>query len=372
MTDKTKNIIQTAVLGLFLLALSLFCWFKPADDYSESERRALAQMPEFNAETVFSGRFMTDFETYTLDQFPLRDGFRSVKAVSELYGFRKMDNNDIYLAGGTSDGILSKMEYPMNTVMLDHAAERFEYLYDSYMKDTDCNVYFSIIPDKNYVTAGLNGHLSLDYSALVDYMREKTSFMEYIDIFPFLSLDDYYRTDTHWRQENITDVAEHIASSMGVELSGAYTCNELQYPFYGVYSDQSALPVKPETMYYLTSDVLDGCTVTSWNTGMPVKTEMYNMEKAAGPDAYDMYLNGADALLVIENPAAETDRELVVFRDSFGSSLSPLLVEGYAKVTVVDIRYMQSSLVGQFVDFDAQDVLIIYSTMLLNSSMVLK
>ena len=168
------------------------------------------------------------------------------------------------------------------------------------------------------------------------------------------------------------DVAQHIGSSMGVELTGDYTRNELQYPFYGVYSDQSALPVEPETMYYLTSDVLDGCTVTSWNTGIPVKTSVYNMEKAAGPDAYDMYLNGADPLLVIENPAAETDRELIVFRDSFGSSLSPLLVEGYARVTVVDIRYLASNLVGQFVDFHGQDVLIIYSTMLLNSSMVLK
>jgi len=369
MTDKTKNIIQTAVLALFLLALSFWCWFKPADDYSQSERRALAQIPAFNAETVFSGRFMKDFETYTLDQFPLRDSFRTIKAVTELTVFGKMDNNDIYVNDGN---ILSKLEYPMNPAMLDHAAGRFEYLYNTYMKDTDCSVYFSIIPDKNYVTADLNHHLKLDYSALVDYMRDKTSYMQYIDIFPLLSLDDYYRTDTHWRQENIVDIAQHIGQSMGVELTGAYTCNDLQYPFYGVYSDQSALPIEPETLRYLTSDVLDNCTVTSWNTGMPVKTDVYNMEKAAGPDAYDMFLNGADPLLVIENPAAKTDRELVVFRDSFGSSLSPLLVEGYAKVTVVDIRYLQSSLVGQFVQFDDQDVLIIYSTMLLNSSMGLK
>lgn len=369
MTDKTKNIIQTAVLAVFLLALSLWCWLKPADDYSTSERRALAKMPVFSTENVFSGRFMKDFETYTLDQFPMRDAFRSIKAVSELYAFGKMDNNDIYINGD----VLSKLEYPMNPAMLDHAAQRFENLYTTYMKDNGCKVYFSVIPDKNYVTADLSGHLKLDYTALVDYMREKTSsYMEYIDIFPLLSLDDYYRTDTHWRQENIVDVAQHIGASMGIGLTGEYTVNELEYPFYGVYSDQSALPVKPEAMYYLTSDVLDSCTVTSWNTGMPVQTSMYNMEKAAGPDAYDMFLGGADPLLVIENPMAKTERELIVFRDSFGSSLSPLLVEGYAKVTVVDIRYIRSDLVGQFVKFDGQDVLIIYSTMLLNSSMVLQ
>ena len=34
-----------------------------------------------------------------------------------------------------------------------------------------------------------------------------------------------------------------------------------------------------------------------------------------------------------------TDRELVIFRDSFASSLAPLLMEQYAKITLVDIRY---------------------------------
>ena len=44
------------------------------------------------------------------------------------------------------------------------------------------------------------------------------------------------------------------------------------------------------------------------------------------------------ALLQITNPAAKTDRELVVFRDSFASSLIPLLIKDYATVTVVGER----------------------------------
>ena len=99
---------------------------------------------------------------------------------------------------------------------------------------------------------------------------------------------------------------------------------------------------------------------------------IYELAEAEGKDPYDLFLSGAEALITIENPLAETDKELVIFRDSFGSSLTPLLLEGYAKITVVDIRYIQSDFIGAFLQFDEQDVLFLYSTMMLNSSTSLK
>jgi hypothetical protein len=41
-------------------------------------------------------------------------------------------------------------------------------------------------------------------------------------------------------------------------------------------------------------------------------------------------------------------------------------------VTLVDIRYIRSELVGEYVDFVDQDVLFIYNALLLNSANVLK
>ena len=92
------------------------------------------------------------------------------------------------------------------------------------------------------------------------------------------------------------------------------------------------------------------------------------MEAAEGKDPYEMFLSGTEPLLVIDNPDAETDRELVMFRDSFGSSLAPLLVEGYKKITLVDIRYISPQFLGSFVNFENCDILFIYSTILLNNS----
>lgn len=363
MNNKIKSIVLTVILSLTLLTFSVWCVAKQPDEYSDSERRILAVFPEITWDNILSGKFMTAFEDYTLDQFPLRDTFRSIKALSEKYVFSRMDNNDIY----TADGHISKLEYPLNTDMLDNAADKFAFICNKYINDSS-EVYFSIIPDKNYFLAEKNGYLSIDYLELVSYMKEKTDYMQYIDIFSKISLDDYYTTDTHWKQENITPVAEYIGQCMGVNVSTEYKKNILDNPFYGVYYGQSALPFKPDTITYLTNDVLDNCTVTSYDTGKPVKKYIYDMDEAFGKDPYEMFTSGSDALLTIENTMADSDKELVIFRDSFASSLAPLLVSGYSKITLVDIRYINPSMLGAFVDFENCDVLFIYSTMLLNNS----
>ncbi len=360
-----KAKIITLILGAALLIASLAAWLKPANDFSESERRVLTALPEFNTQTLTSGEFMTSFEGYALDQFPMRDFFRGVKSVTALGFFRNMDNNGIYFKSGH----ISKLEYPLNIQMLDHAAERFEYIKNTYLSEEN-NIYFSIIPDKGYFLSG--GRLSLDYDALVEHMRQRTQYMTYIDVFDLLSIEDYYRTDSHWRQDRILKVAERFGDVMGFELKGSFEESTVTTPFYGVYSGQAALPVEPDTIVYLRSPGLDACTLTSFDTGAPQEVPIYDEAATLGRDPYEMFMSGADALLVLENPNARVKRELVIFRDSFASSLVPLMHEGYSKITLVDIRYIQSQMLGNFIDFSDADVLFMYSTTLLNNSLAFK
>lgn len=365
---KLKNIIQTSVFVLFIFSVSTACIFAPDQEYSLSERRQLAQFPELNEESVKSGEFMKDFELAAVDQFPLRDGLRAAKALFSTKVLGKLDNNGLFYA----DGHISKIDTPENNYMLNYASELFAKIIDTNMKDKNANIYFSIVPDKNAFLAQKNGYPSVDYHGFIERMGDRTEYMSYIDITHLLSLDDYYRTDTHWKQENVCDIAEYIAEQMGTDVRADYTVNTLDNPFLGVYSGQYAIPINPDTIKYLTNDTIDNCIVTYYDTGTPVKGEMYNMEKAFSKDPYEMFLSGVAPLITIENPNAATDKELVMFRDSFGSSLAPLLAEGYKKITVVDIRYIQSSFVGNFVDFENCDVLFIYSTALLNNSTAMK
>ena len=360
---KKLNVI---IIAAFWAVLACAAWFGPGEEISESERRKLAQFPDVSMESVLGGGFMEDFESYTLDQFPLRDSFRRLKALFHYNVLGQKDNNDIYIA----DGYAAKLEYPLNSASVKNAVKKFQAIYEKYLEGS--YVVTAVVPDKGYYLAQANGYPAMDYETLFREIQTGMDWAEYVDITGLLDTGDYYRTDTHWRQEQILDVAERLCEALSVT---AFEAEELaptavERPFCGVYYGQAALPMDAETMYVLENELLRNCTVYNHETGLT--TTVYDWDKLDSSDLYDVYLSGAAALLTIENPGAKTDRELIVFRDSFGSSLIPLLLKDYATVTVVDIRYVATDLLGSLVDFHGQDVLMLYSTLVLNNSNSLK
>ena len=57
MKQKTERILLLLLCGGLWLALAVWTWVKPADAYSYSERRDLAQMPAFSLQSFFAGDF---------------------------------------------------------------------------------------------------------------------------------------------------------------------------------------------------------------------------------------------------------------------------------------------------------------------------
>lgn len=363
MKSYRKRMIGIAIVWA---ALTLGCVFLPAKESSESERRKLAQFPTLSVDTILDGSFMAKFESYALDQFPFRDSLRKLKAGTARYLFHQKDNNGYYMVGD----YVAKLDFPLKEKSVSNALKKMQYLYDTYLDSDKQNIYASVVPDKGYFLAEKNGYPSMDYEVLFELVRNGMPYAKYIDITKELSIEDYYKTDTHWKQENLQDVADILKSGMGIgNKKSSYELVQASDSFDGVYAGQSAYAVKPDRLSYLTNDVLKSCIVK--NIENESDRGIYNLEKVNGKDPYDLFLSGATPLITVENPNATTDKELIVFRDSFGSSIAPLLVEDYAKVTLVDIRYMKSSMVGDYVKFDKQDVLFLYSTLLLNDSYTL-
>ena len=365
MDIRRKDKILCIIFALFFAAGFLLCVFYPKENYSDSERRRLSAMPELSAKTVWNGRFMSGFETFAADTFPFREQLRTVKALTAAEIFRRGDNNGIYV----SEGFLSKLEYPMNTASLDRALLRFRYVCGKYLTEEN-RVFLSVIPDKNCFLAKESGRPSMDYQAFEDYVKREADFAEYITISDLLKKEDYYKTDTHWRQERIADVAKRLAEGMGAALLEEYVVHTLDADFYGVYYGQAALPLVPDEIKYLTGEAISTCKVYDWQNGRDIP--VYSMEKAEGKDPYEMFLSGPLSLVTIENPLAREGKRLIIFRDSFGSAMAPLLASGYSEITLADIRYMNPDNLGKFVDFEGCDVLFLYSTLVLNNSETLK
>ena len=376
---------------LIVLVVSFFvitagCWMWPDQELSEAERRALKQKPELDMENVMNGSFMSDFESYTLDQFPLRDQLRSLKALAEYGCFQKKDNNDLYV----KDGYVAQILYPLSENSVNNAAKKFGEIYEKFLTGSDGRIFVSAVPDKGYYMAQANGYPALDYQKMFGMLADGMDYAKFIDISGALQLEDYYKTDSHWRQEKLLPVMEVLLTAMneGTAYAGSTARNlsildeaELvtaTEDFRGVYYGQSALPLPAETINYLTWDEIEDCE--GFNFEINQEVDVYQLDKLTARDPYDIFLGGAAALITVENLAAarraeaagEEPRELILFRDSFGSSIAPLFLADYSKVTLVDIRYMASSFLDQFIDFHGQDVLFLYGTTMLNDSFTFK
>ncbi len=360
---RTIGIISVAAVWLLLTAVVLLV---PPKDSSDAERRALAQFPAASSENILNGKFMSDFEKFSQDQFPLRDTFRQMKSLFHTYVLGQKDNHNIYIARGYAAELL----YPLDSESVDHALGQFQRVYDQYLKEKNCRIYTAVIPDKGYYLAAENGYPAMDYQNLYSAVEQGMPWATYVDLTDTLQAESYYRTDTHWRQELLIPTAQKLASAMGITKPQAedYTITAVSRPFYGVYYGQAALPMKPETIYLMENDLLADCKVYSFEKN--VYSSIYNREKLTGKDMYEVYLSGPEALLRVENPNAATARELIVFRDSYASSLIPLLLQDYKAVTLVDLRYIQLGQLGRFVEFENRDVLFIHSALVLNKKLI--
>ena len=297
-----------------------------------------------------------------MDNFYQRETFRKLKTSVELDVFKKQDVNKIY----KYNDFLVEQIYPLDEKSVTNLTNKINYIKDSYLNETN-KIYYSIIPDKNYYTN--DSHLKLDYDKMIQIIKANLSKMQYIDIFQDLNLDSYYYTDSHWKQEKLQNVAKTIANNMNFTINQNYNEQKVA-TFKGVYAGQLPINTKEDEIKILVNDVIADANAYNYET--KEQGGIYNFKKLTGYDKYDIYLSGATPLIEISNANNKTNKTLVIFRDSYASSLAPLLMEGYSKITLVDTRYISPKILNEYVDFENADILFLYSTLVINSSMALK
>lgn len=364
MSDKTKNIVVTVGFILLLLIILTANILKTPTKISITERRSLSKFPEITVKRLLDGSFSKEFEKYSTDQIVGRENFRKLKAMTEFKAFLKKDNNNLYMY----DNNIIKIEYPLNEQSILNATKKINKINDNYLRNS--KVYYSIVPDKNYFTNS-EEYIKMDYERLENLMQENISNAEYIDVFDTVNLKNYYVTDIHWKQEELLNTVDKISKEMDFNERITIPYRK-QYitDFEGLYAGQLPIKTKRDSINILTNNIIEDAIV--YNYENEKETYIYDFEKLKSYDKYDIYLSGATPLIEIRNANAKTDKELIVFRDSFASSLIPLFVEAYNKIVLIDIRYISSNILDKYIEFNNQDVLFIYSTTVLNNSFTFK
>lgn len=351
-----KDKIMIFLFILYIFTFSIFGLILPDKEISSTERRKLASYPKF----ALTSDYISKVDKYFLDHFPFRDDFRSIKANFNYNLLNKLENNDIYL----KDNYIFKSDYPTNDKSIDKFISNIEKI-RSYLKNN--KTYMMIIPDKNYYLND-SDFMNIDYEYIYDKVYNTN--INTIDIRDIMTLDDYYETDTHWRQENLDKVIYEMSKVMDLNYEKSNYIENKYDKFYGVYYGLSAIKRNPEVITYLTDDVIDSARVKYLENDK--LATVYNLDNLESLDSYEVYLDGASSFIEIYNDNCNTDRELVIFRDSFASSITPLLIKYYSKITLIDNRYINSDNFKDLIEFNEQDVLFMYSTLIVNDSSSLK
>ena len=349
---KALVILFVAFLGGFLLLNAVL----PDKTFSDMENRNLAGKPALTFESVFSGAFESDAESYVTDQFAFRDGWIALKAYAErLLG--KRENNGVYIC---TDTLIERIDAPDEDRLASNlsAVNRFA-------ENCTVPVYFTLIPSAAEIWQDKlpSGAPRCDERAVIDNLSAETTAI-YVDTLSALSEHSdeslYYRTDHHWTSLGALYGAQALVDGMGINYSCAadYEPVCVTDAFYGtLYSSSGARYIQPDSIdVYVPSD---GITVTHIEGDEKTVTGLYDEEKLTLKDKYAFFMGGNQPLAVVQT--GREGQKLLLIRDSYADCEIPFLCGAFSEIHVIDLRYYHESLSAYIEDNDIDCVVISYS-----------
>ena len=344
----------------------------PDRDFSQDENRYLAQLPTLDAGDFklsldpfsgesgdfFSGKFMSDFETYLTDRFVFRDQWIAAKALAERAA-GKGENNGVYLCD--QDTLISRFETPDP----ERVADNLDYV-NKLVENVDIPVYFSLIPGKVSVWADRlpDGAPNASEEDILAQAEESTQ-ARWVDIAAALEArkgeDIYYRLDHHWTSLGAYYGYAALMEAMGLEAAplSDYEKTTVSTDFNGTtYSSSGVRWMAPDAIDIYVPE--EGITVTAWNGSQPEAGVLYDWSKLEVKDKYSFFLGGNKPLVVVEGRNTDGPR-LLVIRDSYSDSLAPFLTADFSQVHLFDPRYNKTPVSQYVAENEIDQVLVLYS-----------
>jgi len=348
-----EKIITFTFLSMLLIVSGLLI-FTNDKELSFYERRKLMTKKDLKENII------DNLEEYASDQFPLRDTLISLNSLLDRYVFMNKEKNNVYIV----DDYLVEKNYPKNEKSINDFINIINYINDNYLENS--NVFYGIIPDKSYFLN--DDYLVVDFEEMLKEVNAKLN-IEYIDIINEFELSDYYKTDIHLKQGSYFKILNTLDEKLQFNYKKLNYDKNIFDNFYGASLSKVGNYIKSENLEYYVNNYIKNAKVSHLEFG---EKKVYDTGQLNSVDAYNIFLSGPSSLIEIKNDNSLTNKELIIFRDSFASSLTPLLISYYKNITLIDLRYINMKLVPNYVDFDNKDVLFLYSTLIINNSSILK
>ena len=359
MKKRLRNFILTLLFCLAVFAAPALFFLQPKENFSEREKRYLAEEPVLSEESLVSGEFTQKLSDYVADHFPGRELFVGINAYVDLYSGRQITKD--YFP--TEDGRLFAMPVDRELKTLDANLDSINaFARDLASTEADIPITLMLVPSSGSVLLGDEEYPDAEIISYA-YERAETRHVELLSAFRS-SADPgslYYRTDHHWTSEGAFLAACVYRSSLGLPCLSRenYTVQSFE-PFYGSAYSASGLWLTPPDNLELW---YSGNVMQVENETGAVNGSVFYRERLEEQDKYRVFLDGNHSLVRIENlsRSSEEGRHLLVIRDSYSNSLGCFLADLYDTVILVDLRYHKLPLTDLLVDEDIDEILIEYS-----------
>ncbi len=277
---------------------------------------------------------------------------------------KQPDQNGMYQVG---DHWFQALE-PLSEQSAQKFADKLLSVQQNYLTEQN-RIFWAIVPDKGWYVEK-EGYPTLNHPLLQSQLEALLTDFTSIDLTPALSLDSYYKSDRHWRQEALQPVLDLLGEKMGFSVSLNEFDQQTVPAFHGDFSKHITGKFPQEDLIYLTNSDTDQTVVDNYQA--KDVHSVYDLPRLESKLPYDVFLSGVTPIVTLKSPNAPAGKELVIFRDSFASSLAPLLCGEYQTITLIDLRFMHSSLIPKHITFTNQDVLFLYSDWIASNPSLLK
>lgn len=359
---KIYNISLTLFFLIFIFGVLILNGLTKDKVFSEQENRNLKSKPQFSIHNVLENRFTSKYEKYVSDQFLLRNFFINVKASCERF-IGKKENNDVYFA--QDKYLIGKFKEDDE----EGFKEKLKAVNTFSSNNPNLKKYIMIVPNKVKV---LSDKLPL-YAPEKDELKYINKFysglkkdIKTIDVFNILNKNKekyiYYKSDHHWTTKGAYYAYLQFCSSAGItpKEDEKYNVLEVSKKFYGtLFSKVGGKNVdSDEINVYLPKDKED--ILINYIEEQKKSVSLYDSKSLNNKDKYSVFLGGNHPVLKIDT-TSDSDKNLLIIKDSYANCFIPFLTSHYKSIIVVDLRYYADDINTLIKDYNITDSLILYN-----------
>lgn len=355
-----QGVALAILLCVTILVFSLAGWIAKDREFSENENRSLAQKPELSWNALKDGSYLSDLSSYLADQFPGRDMWLSVNlGMHKLLGAKESggvylgaDNYLLQVPGDPNEAQLSR-----NLAAMEEFAERYPEL----------NVVASIVPNAvTVIEENLPPNAPVrDQKEDLRQIKGKLRGVKFVDVTDTLEAHDdeqlYYRTDHHWTSLAAAYSFGKLASSFEITppTLSSYGRYVVSTTFEGTLASKSGSHKAQDTV-----EIFVPKTDIEYFVEYPDSSDrvcsMYKAEALDTKDHYTVFFGGNYSRVDITT-TADTERCLLVFKDSYANCMLQFLYPYFDHITMIDPRYYYDNVAQVISSESITDVLYLYN-----------